>query len=98
MRISYANVVATMALIFAVGGTAFAASTPGSSAPATPKLCAAKKNGDLRPLSGGGGCGSTERAVSVDRRSVAGPAGASGQPGAQGERGRQGERGERGSA
>ncbi|HEX5925687.1 MAG TPA: hypothetical protein VFY45_17780, partial [Baekduia sp.] len=99
IRISYANVVATLALIFAVGGTAFAASNPSSSASAPLKLCAAKKNGDLRLLSGGGGCKSSERAVSVDRHGTpgaAGPAGASGERGAQGERGPQGERGAQG--
>lgn len=104
MRISYANVVATLALILAVGGTAFAATSPGSSAPATLKLCAAKRNGDLRLLSGGGACKSSERAVLVDRQGstgAAGPAGPAGTPGAQGERGPQGERGtpgERGPA
>jgi hypothetical protein len=104
MRISYANVAATLALIFAVGGTAFAASNPSSSAPVKLKLCAAKKNGDLRMLAGSGACKSGERAVTVDRTGLAGPAGATGaagEHGQQGERGLQGEggpQGERGPA
>ena len=101
MRISYANVVATLALILAIGGTAFAASGPGSSAPAKLKLCAVKKTGDLRLLSGGGTCKSSERSLTVDREGTtgaAGPPGASGAPGAQGDRGPQGERGPAGAA
>jgi hypothetical protein len=102
MKISYANVVATMALVLAVGGTAFAASGSGSAAPATLKLCAAKKNGDLRLLStGGGACRSSERSVVVDRQGIkgaAGATGAAGPQGAQGERGAQGPQGERGPA
>jgi hypothetical protein len=104
MRISYANVVATLALIFAVGGTAFAASNPSSSAPVKLKLCSAKKNGDLRMLSASGACKSSERAVTIDRTGVIGPAGgagAAGERGQQGERGLQGEpgpQGERGPA
>ncbi len=99
MRISYANVVATLALILAVGGTAFAASNPSSSAPVKLKLCSAKKNGDLRMLSGSGACKSSERAVTVDRTGLVGPAGAAGAAGdrgSQGERGLQGERGSQG--
>jgi hypothetical protein len=99
MRISYANVVATLALIFAVGGTAFAASNPSSSAPAKLKLCAAKKNGDLRMLSASGACKPSERGVTVDRTGLVGPAGAAGaagERGLQGERGSQGDRGQQG--
>ena len=99
MRNSYANVVATLALILAVGGTAFAASNPSSSAPVKLKLCAAKKSGDLRMLSGSGACKAGERAVSVDRTGLVGPAGAAGaagERGPQGERGQQGERGSQG--
>jgi hypothetical protein len=99
MRISYANVVATLALILAVSGTAFAASNPSSSAPAKLKLCAAKKQGDLRLLSGSGACRAGERAVTVDRTGLIGPAGAAGaagERGLQGERGPQGDRGQQG--
>jgi hypothetical protein len=99
MRISYANVVATLALVLAVGGTAFAASGPSRSpAPAqTLRLCAAKRSGDLRLLaSAGARCRSTERAVTVDQRGSAGPAGAAGARGAPGPQGPQGERGPQG--
>jgi hypothetical protein len=99
MRISYANMVATLALIFAIGGTAFAASSPSSSGPAKLKLCAAKKSGDLRLLSTSGACKSSERGVTVDRTGLVGPAGAvgaAGERGSQGDRGLQGDRGPQG--
>lgn len=91
-KLSYANVISTVALILAVGGgTAYAASSGGSSAPAL-KLCAAKKTGALR-LAPGGGCKAGEQALSVDGRGVPGP---SGSTGPQGERGTAGERGAQG--
>jgi hypothetical protein len=92
-QLTYANVISTMALILALGGaTAFAASGGGSS-PAKLKLCAAKKGGDLRLLSGAGSCKPSEQALTVDSRGTEGVAGAAGPAGAPGERGPQGERG-----
>jgi hypothetical protein len=105
-KLSYANVISTLALILAVGGgTAYAASSGGSS-PGTVKLCAAKKTGALR-LASGGGCKAGEQAVSVEAAGAkgatgpAGPSGPKGETGAPGERGLQGDRGttgERGPA
>jgi hypothetical protein len=92
-KLSYSNVVATLALVLAVGGgTAYAASAGGSATPATVRLCAAKKGGDLRLLSGGS-CKPGEQQLTIDSRGKtgatgpAGPAGAPGAPGPQGERG-----------
>lgn len=96
MRTTYANVVATLALILAVGGSAFAATNSGSAQPATLKLCAAKKNGDLRLLASGS-CRATERPLTVDRESIPGPTGATGATGPQGAPGAQGETGAAGA-
>jgi collagen triple helix repeat protein len=94
-KLTYANVISTLALILAVGGgTAYAASSGGSS-PGTLKLCAAKKTGDLR-LASGGGCRPGERALSVATNGIAGPAGATGERGPAGDRGQQGDRGAQG--
>lgn len=102
-KLTYANVVSTLALILAVSGaTAYAASTDGSAAtPATLKLCAAKKDGDLRLLSGGGSCKASEQALSVASRGAkgaAGPAGSAGLAGPAGGPGERGATGERGPA
>jgi hypothetical protein len=108
-KVSYANVISTLALVLAVGGgTAYAASSGGSPAPAL-KLCAAKKTGALR-LAPGSGCKAGEQALSVDGRGIPGPSGPvgasgptgavgpAGSAGAKGERGPQGERGPAGPA
>lgn len=82
-KLSYANVISTLALVLAVGGgTAYAASSGGSPA-AVLKLCAAKKTGALR-LAPGGGCKAGEQALSVDGRGVPGPSGPTGPTGATG--------------
>ena len=95
-KLSYANVISTLALVLAVGGgTAYAASAGGSASAGTLKLCAAKRTGDLR-LASGGGCKSGEQALSIDGRGVPGPVGPAGPGGAQGERGATGERGAQG--
>jgi hypothetical protein len=92
-KLSYSNVVATLALVLAVGGgTAYAASAGGSATPAVLKVCAAKKSGDLRLLSGKS-CRAGEQELTINSRGAtgapgpAGPAGAPGVPGPQGERG-----------
>jgi hypothetical protein len=92
-RLTYANVISTLALILALGGgTAYAASSAGSSSPAVLKLCAARGTGALR-LASGGSCKRGERALNVTSRGTQGPAGPAGPKGAQGDRGTQGERG-----
>jgi hypothetical protein len=103
-KLSYANVISTLALVLAVGGgTAYAASSGGSASPGTLKLCAAKKTGDLR-LASRGGCKAGEQVLSVGGRGAPGPAGAVGPAGpigpggAQGDRGATGERGPAGPA
>jgi hypothetical protein len=79
-----------LALALAVGGgTAYAASGGGSGTPAVLKVCAAKKGGALRLLSGGS-CKPGEKELSISSRGATGapgPAGAPGAPGPQGERG-----------
>jgi hypothetical protein len=105
-KLSYTNVISTLALVLAVGGgTAYAASSGGSASQGTVKLCAAKKSGALR-LASGGGCKAGEQALSVEAAGAkgtpgpagpAGPAGATGPGGAQGERGATGAQGERGT-
>jgi hypothetical protein len=88
VELTYANVISTLALFLAVaGGGAFAASTVGSSAPATLRLCAAKKSGNLRLPSGRGSCKAGERALTVDSRGATGIGGPAGPAGVQGERG-----------
>jgi hypothetical protein len=92
-KLSYSNVISTLALVLAAGGgTAYAASAGGAATPAVLKVCAAKKGGDLRLLSGGS-CKPNEQALTIDGRGMtggpgpAGPVGAPGAPGPQGERG-----------
>lgn len=86
-KLSYANVISTLALVLALGGgTAYAASAGGSASAGTLKLCAAKKTGALR-LASGGGCKPSERSLSVDARGpvgAPGPAGPTGSPGPAG--------------
>lgn len=84
-KLTYANVISTLALVLAIGGTAaFAASGSGPSKPAKLKLCAAKNGGALRLASGRRACRANERLLVIDRR---GQRGAVGPTGAQGERG-----------
>jgi len=97
MKATYANVVATAALILAVGGTAFAGSGGGSPASSKLRLCAAKKSGDLRLLSSGGRCKSSERAMTIDRRGTKGATGATGPAGPAGGLGERGPQGEPGT-
>lgn len=108
-KLTYSNVIATLALVLAVGGgTAYAASAVGSSSSAVVTLCAAKKGGDLR-LPTGRACKAGEQEVSLLSSKVvfgggptptgpAGPAGPAGAQGPQGEKGPQGERGPFGPA
>jgi hypothetical protein len=96
-KLTYANVVSTLALFLVVaGGGAFAASK-GSSGAAAVRLCAARKDGALR-LPSGGSCRAGEQALTVDARGAAGATGPAGPAGAAGERGQQGERGANGPA
>lgn len=92
-KLSYSNVVATLALVLAIGGgTAYAASAGGSATPAVLKVCAGKKGGDLRLLSGKS-CRPGEQELTINSRGATGapgpvgPAGPTGAPGPQGERG-----------
>ena len=80
-KLTYANAISSLALFLVVaGGSALAASTAGSSTSSTLKLCAARKSGALRLLSGGGSCKASERALSVDSRGAKGETGLTGRP------------------
>ena len=76
-RISYANVTATLALVLAAGGAAWAV---GSTTPATIHACASKRTGALRLLRRGR-CKRTETALTWN---AAGRPGATGTPGRAG--------------
>lgn len=99
-KLSYSNVISTLALVLAVGGgTAYAASAGSPSNSAVVKLCAAKKGGDLRLLDDRS-CKPGEQELTVLSSAAfkggpapagpTGPAGVAGVAGPQGERGPQG--------
>jgi hypothetical protein len=96
-QLSYSNVIATLALVFAVGGgTAYAASAGSSSNSAVVKLCAAKRSGDLRLLDDRS-CKPGEQELTVLSSTAfkggpapTGPTGPAGVAGPQGDRGPQG--------
>jgi hypothetical protein len=84
-HLSYANIVATMALVFAMSGGALAARSYliTSTAQISPRV--------LKKLDGAGKARST-------RRGATGPRGPEGEEGEEGEKGAKGERGEKGAA
>jgi hypothetical protein len=103
-RLTYANVMSTIAVFIALGGGAYAAvsSIPGPDG--VIHGCYQKKHGDLRLVSAGKKCARSERAIAfnqqgrtgargrgvVGARGIQGVQGVPGVPGARGEQGPQG--------
>jgi hypothetical protein len=85
-RLTYANVAATLALILALGGGAFAA-TSFVGPKGQIRACVGKK-GKLTLAKAGKGCGKGKRAVVWNQKGVAGPRGVAGPPGSPGSPGR----------
>ena len=84
-HVSYANVVATLALVFAMSGGAIAATGGFAGASSSIKVCVGG-NGVLKLLTGRR-CKSGEKAVSLSQQGPTGAQGATGSPGATGPQG-----------
>jgi hypothetical protein len=100
-RLSYANVMATIAVFAAIGGGAVAAvrSIPGPDG--VIHACYKAKTGGVRVVASGKKCHKRERALTWNQQGVQGPQGlqgALGPQGLQGERGTDGQAGQPGSA
>ena len=76
-RLTYANVVATLALVLAVGGGAYAAvgSIPGPGG--VIHGCYQKQGGNLRLVGGGKRCSASENAIAFNQQGRPGPIGPS---------------------
>jgi hypothetical protein len=94
-RLSYANVMATLAFVVAAGGGTYAAAAATSSE--TIKACANKRTGDMRVLSGSKKCKGTERALKWNISGPSGAPGADGAPGLAGAKGADGAAGANGT-
>lgn len=92
-HLSYANVAATLAVLFAMSGGAIAA-TGGFSSGGTLRACV-NEEGGVKLLKAGGHCGRGKKTVAWN---VTGPAGAKGAAGASGAAGAAGAQGKEGSA
>jgi hypothetical protein len=98
-RLNYANVAATLALVFAMSGGAIAASGGFSSSNGVLQACV-KEDGSLKLLKSGKKCGKGQKLVSWDQGGPAGPkgtTGATGAPGPTGAAGASGPAGARGA-
>ena len=78
-HLSYANVASTLALVFAMGGGAYAALSPVHNG--VIHTCFRTSNGALRVVRAGARCGRRERALAFNQRGPVGPRGATGAPG-----------------
>ena len=96
-RLTYANVMATIAVFAALGGGAFAA-TSFIGADGRIKGCVGKKSGTLRVVQPGTKCSKKAKALVWSERGPQGEAGAQGSAGPQGTAGAQGTPGEPGTA
>jgi hypothetical protein len=85
-RLTYANVMATIAVFVALGGGAYAAVSAIPDRNGVIHGCYKKKKGNLR-LVASGKCSRRERAIAFNQRGPRGPAGARGPRGLQGNRG-----------
>ncbi len=94
-HLSYANVASTLALVFAMGGGAYAALSPVHNG--VIHTCFRKSNGALRVVRAGARCGRRERALAFDQRGPVGPRGATGARGATGRTGATGKTGRTGA-
>jgi type VI protein secretion system component Hcp len=94
-RLTYANVIASLALFFALGGGAYAAVSSIPGADGAIHGCYATGNGALRVVAAGKACTRREKALAWSER---GPAGATGASGARGTTGAIGATGATGAA
>jgi hypothetical protein len=90
-HLSYANVASTLALVFAMGGGAYAALSPVHNG--VIHTCYRKSGGDLRVVRAGARCGRREQALAFDQRGPVGPRGATGARGSTGKTGTSGKTG-----
>ena len=90
-HLSYANVASTLALVFAMGGGAYAALSPVHNG--VIHTCYRASNGALRVVRAGARCGRRERALAFDQRGPMGRRGATGLPGPTGKTGATGKTG-----
>jgi hypothetical protein len=90
-HLSYANVASTLALVFAMGGGAYAAFSPVHDG--VIHTCFRKSNGALRVVRAGARCGRRERALAFNQRGPVGPRGATGIQGPVGKTGATGKTG-----
>lgn len=92
--LSYANVMATIAVFVSLGGGAYAVtSATGSRTSGVIRACVDRRTGELRITRAARRCHASERAVSWNRRGRTGPAGAPGRDGADGRDGQNGAQG-----
>jgi hypothetical protein len=90
-HLSYANVASTLALVFAMGGGAYAAISPVHDG--VIHTCLRKSGGELRVVRASARCGRREQALAFDQRGPVGPRGATGAQGATGKTGAGGKTG-----
>jgi hypothetical protein len=90
-HLSYANVASTLALVFAMGGGAYAALAPVHDG--VIHGCVRRSSGALRVVRVGTRCGRRERALAFNQRGPAGPRGATGARGPAGRTGATGKTG-----
>jgi hypothetical protein len=95
-HLSYANVASTLALVFAMGGGAYAALSPVRDG--VIHTCLRKSNGALRVVRAGARCGRRERALAFNQRGPVGPRGATGAQGPIGKTGATGKTGRTGAS
>ena len=95
-HLSYANVASTLALVFAMGGGAYAALSPVHDG--VIHTCFRKSNGALRVVRAGARCGRHERALAFNQRGPVGPRGATGAQGPVGKTGATGKTGRTGAS
>jgi hypothetical protein len=96
IRLSYANVMSTIAVFLALGGGAYAAVSSITGAGGMIHGCYAKKNGSLRLIAAGKKCAKGEKAIAFNqqgRQGLPGTPGAAGAAGAAGVKGEQGPQG-----
>jgi hypothetical protein len=92
-RLTYANVMSTIAVFAALGGGAYAAVTSIPGADGVVHSCYQVKKGTLRVVPAGRKCSKGERALAFNQRGPQGAPGALGTAGAAGARGDQGSQG-----
>jgi hypothetical protein len=100
-RLTYSNIVATLALFIALGGGSYAAIRSSLTSGSTLRACVTTRNGSLRLVTGAKSCHHSEVFVSWNskgRAGAVGPAGALGRTGPTGPQGSTGPKGSPGPA